>query len=317
MTKVKTSKPKSALPELRRLSGFIRDKATSNGLSLHGFCQKYELNTATINNYVNCQQLPDVRVLLDLARALRKETGEAIGLVTLVGLIDDLEGAVDGKDSGFEYRESVLGKDLVKQFAALSFSARLRIIPALQRQIGHDIDIAFGAPQDVAAILVADELFRQGVGRDSYAKKAGIDPSFFRSVATAKTPADARISDIRKLAEHIRDADGDYGNLQLFLNLLGFHVHISSMINGLMEERSIATVADLVDYLLRAGETSATPKQRVDLVRSIEAMIASDKMVSHNDDAYTKIIPALSKELGFDNLQQFVDFATRSCSASS
>lgn len=296
---------------LRGLSGFIRDKATQNGLSINAFCLKYGLNNTTLSNYINGKKFPDSRALLEVAQALKAETGEPITLSLLQDLIDPPDEPYQGD---FEkYKNAGAGQNLLRQFDLLPLDAQLKIIPELQRQFARTIELAAAPRGNALAILLREEMVRRGVGVSAFARAIAVDEKLVGRAVKSLPIDDYPLSELRQLAREVRDENGNYGNLARFFPMVGI-VHIRLLVEKFMDEKSIDSVAELVDYLLIVSEVTVGSRSRLNLIKSVEKMLETERLISQNDPAFEQIIPVLGKELGFNSVTDFVSFLQKDCS---
>jgi hypothetical protein len=306
MKRTEEQKAAGYLPELERLSWFIQDTATCQGKTRTEFYRTYGLSPQTIENYVHCQKFPMVETLVRLAAALRVESGQRISANTLLQLIDPVEDELNGATLGLIERASVQADQLLKQFKELPYQERLQILPELQRQTSRDVVFATGQPEEVLSLLVEIEQQTSGHPLKRLAQKAGLDVEIFELICRRLEIPDLSMDDVRRVSSVIRDESGNYGNVARFMMLMGFSNSIKQLTEDYMQARGLESVAELVDKLLLLGETSATAKQRRQMVDSVALMLEHDRLISQHDSVYEKIVPVLCKELGFDRVSDLV-----------
>lgn len=296
--------------ELERLSGFIKKTIESSQFnSVHDFCVAYGFNNSTLAGYLNCLKFPESKKLVELAKALRHASGEPISAATLFGLIDPVEGEIDGAEVGKEYKVNVSAEQYLNNYEALPVDGRIKIIPEIMRAIARDVEIATASRSKVAEILLREELRTRGVGLEALAKRSDIDLMLLEAIFTQSSLSeDITLIDIRKVAQTIRDKDGNYDNLAEFISLLGFQMSVKKLINQFMQRHGLRTAREIGDHLIAASKTKATKEKRSDIADAIQWMIENNKLIPQTHGCYEAIMSTLATELGFDGIEQMLEY---------
>lgn len=309
------------LSGMRRFAWFLRHQIEDvAGTSVEGFARRHGLSGATLRNYLNQRQFPDLKILILLAEALRRETGEAIGVQTLIGMLDPFgEKQVSAAQALKSYEPLPKPLEILGWFNELSLEERVEIAPQLLRRIALDAELKNCRPSRALAVLIQDELARKHWGINRFAEAYQIPAEILAQAIRAgelladETPPQVPVATIRKIAENVRDPEGNYGNLPLFCRLFGFPVELRAIICRFSSERGIASTTDLVQYLLdRSGSDSFSEEQKRDLVAALEQAMAQNEIPNQLTPLFQIVLSELAQELGFYSLFELLEVLTQS-----
>lgn len=203
--------------EARSFGAFVRSKATKNGRSLCGFAQAHGLKQMTLYNYATGRQVPDLKLPIRLAAALRKETGENITLVSLLSFFDEHPGT--RFDSGdFDSNSN----SVLKSLKNLTVAERLAILPELKQMLAQDEKLATLNPRPLLAMLTREEKRKRSLSYEQLAKDVELPVEDLQAICSKRQPLKpmSQIA-IRRFAANVRDENGYYGNVMRFAELFG------------------------------------------------------------------------------------------------